>query len=206
MSSKALFGLMVAGALGAAMLIAPLLAAATNGFLTVQHAKIFTNADTDRLRGILVTEGLVPTDGSAGAFGYGILTGDGDAIFVTTTHAGVVDSEKQNFILDPVFHNHFVRLGAVGACGSNPGVVDITWESPGRVVINEHRVLVSQVPTDQFDATHSITGGDLSMTLGDEVGAVVSFQLAPVFGAGGLEAVCVTNITPAEKVTVSELS
>ena len=105
-----------------------------------------------------------------------------------------------------MFHNHFVRLGAVGACGSNPGVVDITWESPGRVVINEHRVLVSQVPTGAFDATHSITGGDLSMTLGDEVGAVVSFQLAPVFGAGGLEAVCVTNITPAEKVTVSELS
>ena len=206
MSSKAILGLLVAAALGASMLIAPLLAAATTGFLTVQHAKIFVNPDTDRLRGILVTEGLVPTDGSAGAFGYGVLTSDGDALFVTTSHAGVVDSEKQNYILDPTFHNHFVRLGDVGACGANPGVVDITWESPGRVVINDHRVLVSQVPTDEFDATHSITGGDLSMTLGEDVSAVVSFKLAPVFGAGGLEAVCVTDITPAEKLSVSEVT
>jgi hypothetical protein len=205
MSSKALFGLLVGGAFAASMLLAPVLASAVNGFLTIQNAKVFVNPDTDRIREILVTEGLVPTDGSAGAFGYGTITNDGDAIFVTTTHAGVVDSEKQKFIADPVFHNHLVRLGAVDACGSDPGVIDITWQSPGRVAINNHRVLLSQIPTGEVDATHSITGTPLSMTLGDDVAAVVSFQLSPVFTSGGLQAVCVTNIQPAENLNVVEV-
>jgi hypothetical protein len=183
------------------MLLPPVLASAVNGFLTVQHAKVFVNPDTDRLREILVTEGLIPTDGSAGAFGYGTIANDGDSIFVATTHAGVVDSEKQKFIADPVFHNHFVRLGEVDACGTNPGVIDITWQSPGRVVINNQRVLVSQVPTDEVDATHSITGTPLAMTLGEDIANVVSFQLSPVFTSGGLQAVCVTNIQPAENLT-----
>jgi hypothetical protein len=187
------------------MLLAPVLASAVNGFLTVQNAKVFVNTDANRLREILVTEGMVPTDGSAGAFGYGTITNDGDAIFVTTTHAGVVDSEKQNFIADPVFHNHLVRLGAVGACGADPGVIDITWQSPGRVVINNHRVLLSQIPTNEVDATHSITGTPLSMTLGEDIANVVSFQLSPVFTAGGLQAVCVTNIQPAENLNVVEV-
>lgn len=200
MSNKALFGLLVGAALAASMLLAPVLASAVNGFLTIQHAKVFVNPDTDRLREILVTEGLIPTDSSAGAFGYGTITNDGDAIFVTTTHAGVVDSEKQKFIADPVFHNHLVRLGTVGACESDPGVIDITWQSPGRVVINNQRVLLSQVPTDEVDATHSITGTPLSMTLGEDIANVVSFQLSPVFTSGGLQAVCVTNIQPAENL------
>lgn len=203
---KAILAVLIAAAFAASAISAPLLASAVAGFLTIQNAKMFVDPSTDRLRGILVTEGLIPTDGTAGAFGYGVLTDDGDAIFVSTSHAGVVDSEKQNFILDPVMHNHMVRLGSVGACGSNPGVVDITWESPGRVVVNNHRLLVSQVPTNEIDATHSITGTPLSMTLGEDVSAVVSFRLAPVFGAGGLEAVCVTDITPAENMSVTIVS
>ncbi|MDR4511041.1 MAG: hypothetical protein MRJ93_04975 [Nitrososphaeraceae archaeon] len=34
------------------------------------------------------TRGEIPTDGSGGAFGYGVVTSDNKAI-VTTTHAGV---------------------------------------------------------------------------------------------------------------------
>jgi hypothetical protein len=42
----------------------------------------------------LIVEGLlIPTDGTGGAFGYGILTEDGDAILVAHTHPGVMDSE-----------------------------------------------------------------------------------------------------------------
>lgn len=205
MSSKALYAGLVAGAFAASMLLAPLLASAVNGFLTVQHAKLFTNPDTERLRAIFVTEGLVPTDGSAGALGYGILSDQdfGDSIFVTTTHAGVVDSEDQDFIMDPVFHNHLVRLGTVEACGSDPGVVDISWESPGNVIINKHRVLVTQVPLDEISAKHSITGDFLSMKLGPGGFAAVSFQLSPVFSSAGLQAVCVTNITPVEQISVN---
>jgi hypothetical protein len=66
-------------------------------------------------------------------------------------------------------------------------------------------VLLSQIPTGEVDATHSITGTPLSMTLGDDVAAVVSFQLSPVFTSGGLQAVCVTNIQPAENLNVVEV-
>jgi hypothetical protein len=145
---------------------------------------------------------MIPTDGSEGAFGYGILTEDGDAILVATTHAGVLDSEEQNYILDPTWHNHFVRLGDdVEQCGEDQGVVDITWQSPGEVEINDNIASISGVPTDEFEGWDSITGEELSMTLGQDVSNVVSFKLDPVFDEeDGLQAVCVTDITPAEDV------
>jgi hypothetical protein len=42
------------------------------------------------------------------------------------------------------------------------------------------------------------------MTLGEDVSDVVSFRLDPVFDKeDGLQAVCVTDITPAEDVNVT---
>ena len=187
----------------ASMISAPLLASAVSDYFTIKKAKVFVDPDRDRLRANLITHGLIPTDGSEGAFGYGILTSDGDAILVTTTHPGVLDSEDQSYILDPVWHNHFVRLDSVAACGADPGVVDITWQSPGKVVIEDNRAKISRVPTGEFDGTHSITGSPLELELGEDVAAAVSFRLSPVFGAGGLEAVCVTDITPAEALQVT---
>jgi hypothetical protein len=180
---------------------APALAQALESFLTIQRAEVSANGE---LNARLITEGVIPTDGSEGAFGYGILTDDGDAILVSTTHAGVLDSEEQDYILDPTWHNHFVRLGDdVAECGEDQGVVDITWQSPGQVEINDNGARISDVPTDEFQGWHSITGEDLSMTLGD-VSNVVSFRLDPVFDEeNGLQAVCVTDITPAEDVDLN---
>ena len=74
----------------------------------------------DELNARLTTEGEIPTYENEEAFGYGILTEDGDAILVATTHPGVLDSEEQNYILDPTWHNHFVRLGDdVERCGED---------------------------------------------------------------------------------------
>ncbi len=202
MSSKALFGLVIAAGLVASMLAAPVLAAAVTDFFTIYRAKIYVDPDRDRLRATLVTGGAIPTDGSEGAFGYGILTKDGNAIVVSTTHAGVLDSEDQDFIMDPVFHNHFVRLGKVDRCGTNPGVVDISWQSPGRVLIDENKARIGGIPTDEIRATHSITGKPLKMTLGEQVESAVSFKLVPVFGDHGLRAVCVKDIKPAKHLEV----
>lgn len=157
--------------------------------------------DDDELRALLITQGVIPTNGSRGAFGYGILTNDGDSILVSTTHAGVLDSEEQNYILDPTWHNHFVRLGNVEQCGTDPGVVDITWQSPGEVRINDTLARINDVPTDEFEGWHSITGEELSMTLGEDVSDVVSFRLNPVFGTSGLEAVCVADVISVEDIT-----
>jgi hypothetical protein len=72
------------------------------------------------------------------------------------------------------------------------------------VEINDNGARISDVPTDEFQGWHSITGEDLSMTLGEDVSNVVSFRLDPVFDEeNGLQAVCVTDITPAEDVDLN---
>lgn len=195
----------VAGFIGT-VFAAPVLATTLENFLIIESARV--TIDDDELSARLTTEGVIPTDGNEGAFGYGILTTDGDAILVATTHAGVLDSEEQNYILDPAWHNHFVTLDeGVAECGEDPGVVDITWQSPGEVRINENRARISDVPTDEFEGWHSITGEDLSMTLGEDVSNVVSFRLDPVFDEqDGLQAVCVTDIMPAEDIDVNSIA
>jgi hypothetical protein len=201
MNDKIMLGLLVvAGFIGTAV-AAPVLATTLESFLIIEKAEVSANGE---LEARLITEGMIPTDGTGGAFGYGILTEDGDAILVATTHAGVLDSEEQNYILDPTWHNHFVRLGEVAECGEDQGVVDITWQSPGEVRIDDNIASISGVPTDEFEGWDSITGEELSMTLGQDVSNVVSFKLDPVFDEeDGLQAVCVTDITPAEDVDVN---
>jgi hypothetical protein len=203
MKDKMVLGLVVVAGFIGTIVAAPALAHSVGDFLIIQRAEVATNGALDAT---LITEGEIPTDGTEGAFGYGILTNDGDAILVSTTHAGVLDSEEQNYILDPTWHNHFVRLGDVEQCKGNLGVVDITWQSPGEVGIDDNNAEISDVPTDEFEGWHSITGEELSMTLGEDVSNVVSFRLDPVFDKEtGLEAVCVTDITPAEDIDVNQL-
>jgi hypothetical protein len=98
-----------------------------------------------------------------------------------------------------------VTLGDdIEQCGEDLGVVDITWQSPGDVRIHNKIARINDVPTDEFEGWHSITGEELSMTLGEDVSDVVSFRLNPVFDEEeGLQAVCVTDITPAENVRVN---
>ena len=205
MNDKIMLGLVVmAGFIGTSA-AAPALAQALESFLVIEKAEVSANGE---LEATLTTEGVIPTDGDEGAFGYGILTDDGDAILVSTTHAGVLDSEEQDYILDPTWHNHFVRLGDdVAECGEDQGIVDITWQSPGQVEINDDIASISGVPTDEFQGWHSITGEDLSMTLGQDVSNVVSFRLDPVFDEqAGLRAVCVTDITAAEDIDVNSMA
>ncbi len=197
--------LVVAGFIGTTV-AAPALAQALETFLIIEKAEVSANGE---LEATLTTEGAIPTDGDEGAFGYGILTNDGDTILVATTHAGVLDSEEQNYILDPTWHTHLVRLGEVAECGEDQGVIDITWQSPGGVEINNDNIAsISGVPTtDEFQRWHSITGEDLSMTLGEDVSNVVSFRLDPVFDEqAGLQAVCVTDITAAEDIDVNSIA
>jgi hypothetical protein len=191
--------IVVAGFIGTILDIPPVFASTAESFLTIERANVLTK-DDDELTTELDVEGLlIPTNGTEGAFGYGILTNDGDAILVIHTHPGVLDSEDQRFISDPTWHSHFVKLGKVEKCGENQGVIDITWQSPGVVTIDENTVRVSGIPTDEFEGWDSITGEPLSMRLAEDVADVISFKLDPVFGEDGLEAVCVTDIRSAEE-------
>jgi len=164
MNDKIMLGLPIAARFIGTTVAAPALA--LESFLIIEKAEVSANGE---LEAILITEGIIPTDGSEGAVGYGILTDDGDAILVAITHTGVLDREEQNYILDPSWHNHFVRFGEVAECGEDQGAVDITWQSPGQVEINDNIASISGVPTDEFQGWHSITGEDLSITLGEDV-------------------------------------
>jgi hypothetical protein len=185
-----------------------LLANITGGPTVIKLTIVRELVNQNQLEARFITGGPIPTNGTEGAFGYGILTDDpfdeastlsGNTSLVTHTHQGVLDSEDQSSAEDPVWHNHFVTLGNVEQCGENLGVVDITWQSPGEMRIDNNNATISQIPTDEFEGTDSITNEPLSMTL-DQAGRAFSFRLNPLMGEDGLlEAVCVTDITPTER-------
>ena len=195
--------IIVTGFIGTVFDIPLVFAFSAESFLTIERANVSIE-DNDLTAELMVEGLLIPTDGSQGAFGYGILTEDGDAIVVVTTHAGVLDSEEQSSAEDPTWHTHLVRLGDVAECGEDQGVIDITWQSPGEVEINDNIASVSGVGTDEFEGRDSITDGQLSMTLGEAVSDVISFKLDPVFDEeAGLLAVCVTDERSAENIDVN---
>jgi hypothetical protein len=199
-----------AGFLGIVLDIHSVFGFAAESFLTIERSSIVSNdGDNNELTAELDVEGVqIPTNGTHGAFGYGIITEDGDeeeeddTILVAHTHSGLLDSESQRFIEDPIWHNHFVRLGDVDPCGEDRGVIDITWQSPGEVGIDDNIATISDVPTGEFEGRHSMTGESLSITLGQaaSVSDVISFKLDPVFEEDGLKGVCVTDIRSAEEV------
>jgi len=193
--------IVVAGFIGTIFDISPVFAIAAESFLTIERANVSIDEDDDELTAELDVEGLlIPTNGTEGAFGYGILTDGGDTIMIAHTHAGVLDSEAQRFIEDPIWHNHFAKLGNVEQCGEDQGVIDITSQSPGEVGIDDNIATISGIPTGEFEGWDSITGEELSMTLGEAVSEVISFKLDSVFDEeDGLEAVCVTDIRSAQE-------
>ena len=75
---------------------------ASPGYLIINNAIV----QSAGLNAILRTNGVIPTDGSGGAFGYGIVTSAGlSAVIVATTHQGVRDSVTQGSGAGPIWHN-----------------------------------------------------------------------------------------------------
>jgi hypothetical protein len=200
---KLLIGLIAASFLGAFSL-APVLATVVEDFLTIDRAVVIVDEEDEETAAFLRTAGSIPKDGSGGAFGYGILTDAGlDGVMITTSHAGVRDSEVQDDASDPVFHNHYVELatGLSGLC-EGPEVADLTFESPGDVNVLRRFVLMHDLPFS-FSGTSALTDEPLTITPGGNVEDVVSFTLEPKFDdEGNLTAVCVNDITPAERLNV----
>jgi len=174
---------------------------ANEDYLDIDKAVVAKAAN--KVQAILQAHGHIPKDGSGGAFGYGILTTQQlSAIMVSTTHAGVLDSEDQRNANDPRWHNHYVSLANVpgDSCGSDPAVTSITFQSPGEVIVNKNKAIMTNLPA-KFTGTNALTGDPLTLTPGTNVQNVVSFVLEPIFDdEDELEAVCVKDIKPADKV------
>ena len=166
-------------------------------YLTINRALI----RQEGLDAVIHTNGIIPKDGSGGAFGYAIITKQGlGAVIVATTHEGVEDSATQAPGNGPIWHNHFVRLGPDSNCGSDPGVLAITLEQPGRIAVTNDHVALQGIPST-FRGTNALNNQHLILSPGHDAQRVVSFTLKPIFNnQGGLKAVCVQNIQDAQRV------
>jgi hypothetical protein len=166
-------------------------------YLTINRAVI----RQEGLDAVIHTNGIIPKDGSGGAFGYAIITKQGlGAVIVATTHEGVEDSATQAPGNGPIWHNHFVTLGSDSNCGSDPGVLAITLQQPGRIAVRNDHVALQGIPST-FRGTNALNNQPLILSPGHDVQRVVSFTLQPIFNSQGvLKAVCVQNIHDAQHV------
>ena len=177
------------------------IADAKGSFLDVKSTKVIVDSsEFEKAR--FFAQDQIPVDGTT-AFGFGIISGAGlEAIAVTTTHAGVKDSEAQSDANDPVFHNHYVALQDSQSDGTGlcPGleVRDITFEEPGDVDIEGKKTIMEDVPY-YFSGTHSLSNDPITFRADSSVGAAVSFTIDPVDGTGqtnavDIQAVCINDV------------
>lgn len=183
-------------------------AAAHELFLHLSRADITT--DSSELEKVRITTGAqIPTDGSGGAFGYGVISSAGlDAIVVTTTHKGVLDSVAQEDADDASFHNHYVALHDRPDDRKCPGleVKDISFQEPGDVEIVNERAIMEDLPY-YFGATHSLSGENISFQADSQIDSVVSFTINPVDATGrtsttDIKAVCINDVQAASDLLV----
>jgi hypothetical protein len=135
------------------------------------------------------------------AFGYGLLTSEGtNAVIVTTTHSGYLDSVAQNGnAIDPVWHNHFVKLGPLAQCSgisaNSTGMIEITFDEGGDVEINDGVAELADVPLGIIKGREVLTNtSPFEIYPGNDVQNAISFNLVPVLEGGSLQAVCVDDI------------
>ncbi len=97
----------------------------------------------------------------------------------------MLDSETQNGdATDPIWHNHYVELAPIPQCEgfstNGTGVVEITFEQPGDVEINDETAKLTEMPIS-FNGTNALTNASMTSSPGNNVDNAVSFNLIPVF-------------------------
>ena len=189
----------------AGMIFSPLAALSypddDDDYLDVQKAII--DIDKNIIKDIVFkTRGDIPQEGSYKNFGYGVVTLTNNTLNViaTTSHPklGIIDSELQKSPKDPVFHNHYVILGSNNLiCGDNPAVADLSFTSPGKVIIDGNKAILKDLPASAQGQFTNVT-----ITPGTNVLIVASFLLESHFNQTAnpkqLQAVCVVDIKPVE--------
>src|SRR5215208_2148482 len=188
----------------AGMIFSPLAALSypdnADDYLDVQKAII--DIDKNIIKDIVFkTRGDIPQENRDKNFGYGVVTLSNNTLNViaTTSHPklGIVDSELQKSPKDPVFHNHYVILGNNSICGETPAVQDLSFTSPGKIIIDGNKAILKDLPASAQGQFTNVT-----ITPGTNVLIVASFLLESHFSQphqqGDLLAVCVVDIKPVE--------
>src|SRR5829696_664164 len=185
----------------AGMIFSPLAALSypdnDDDYLDVQKAII--DIDKNIIKDIVFkTRGDIPQENRDKNFGYGVVTLSNNTLNViaTTSHPklGIVDSELQKSPKDPVFHNHYVILGNNSICEETPAVQDLSFTSPGKIIIDGNKAILKDLPASAQGQFTNVT-----ITPGTNVLIVASFLLESHFSQQGqLQAVCVVDIKPVE--------
>jgi len=205
--SKKMLTVSLAAIFGFAMIAAPIgVADAISSFLDVKKATIDSDS-TELHKAVIKTFGKIPKNNAAIGFAVGMTEfnpSTGGTLVVATTHPGVLDSEDQKGdIMSPKWHNHYVKVGAQAVCvdpenpdNSGVGVLDISYESPGKVNVSGKKITLKDIPLGDVNTHFGLAPNALNdFSTGETIPVVGSFELRPIFGSGGLEAVCVDNVS-----------
>jgi hypothetical protein len=172
MTKSLLLATSLAAIFVASMIMVPAFA---GGHLTIEEAEV--EKEKGKWEVEIETSADIPTDGSAGAFGYGVI--GKKAILVATTHGGVgPDHPDQGGQGDPVMHTHVVTLGPNAGCPDNLAVASITSPSFS-IEIDDDELEIEGIPTS--------AAGKLSQT-------TASFNLSVLGPANAPTAVCVDDL------------
>ena len=126
------------------------------------------------------------------------------------TRVSTIAKSKKNEN-DPVFHNHYLTLREnVDECGDDPAVGSLSFDSPGEINIQNKKAVLTDLPAEDELQTviPALDKDDAELdelnefSPGTDVENVVSFQLEPIVEDGEIEAVCVTDIQPADELEV----
>ena len=197
MNSKTLIGTSFAAVVATLILAFPLgLAEAMGDVLTIVSSDV--KEKNGKVWAKITTDGKIRK--ADGAFGYLVGT-TGDHFIAVTKHPGVLDSVKQRGNIDSArWHVHYARAGEIDACKdvdpAGLGITDLSYESPGHVFVVGKKIIF-HVPLASGEVLHfGLAPNALgTYTTGSPDGSAAAFALVPIFGPGGLEAVCV-NFPP----------
>ena len=165
--TKTILGISLA-ALFAVFMIAPAFAV---GHLTITEAEV----DDDEVEIEVAAD--IPTDGSGGAFGYGVIGSTG--ILVAATHGGVgPDHPDQEDQSDPVMHTHEITLGPNLGCPDNLAIASIINPSFD-IEVDDNELEIEDISTS---AAGTLTG------------PFASFNLSVLGPANNPTAVCVNDL------------
>ena len=145
--------------LAAVFVVFMIVPAFAGGHLAITEAEV----DDDEVE--IETSADIPTDGSAGAFGFGAFTTDGKVVAVTT-HGGVgPDSETQEDASDPAFHSHLVELMGSTDCDSELAVASVSFEEIADFEVEDNEVEIDDIDQELNGVVVSFSltleGGDI---------------------------------------------
>ncbi len=153
MNTKTILGISFAAVFAVSMLAFPLSANA-GGHPGVDNSVVEGDV------AVVIADGVIPTDGSAGLFGYAF---SGDKGFLgLTSHGGAFDSVGQVDADDASFHTHFVTVdGSGGGCSAGVLVTSASKSEAGGVTVLDNVLAITDIPKGKFgelsDAAFSFT-------------------------------------------------